>query len=88
MQRKPNFDVNVKGRIDERTYGIWASISHPAISRCDRNTLKILPKVTCNLAVSLKSPAVHLNKCNTSQNLNKIQHELAQIKEKHGDMVE
>ena len=47
MSRKPNFDVNVDGRTDERTNGrteIWTPISHPAISRCDKNhaTYRIL----------------------------------------------
>ena len=45
MSRKPNFDVNVDGRTDERTTDgrtngrteIWTPISHPAISRCDKN---------------------------------------------------
>ena len=44
MSRKPNFDVNVDGRTDERTHArtngrteIWTPISHPAISRCDKN---------------------------------------------------
>ena len=40
MSRKPNFDVNVDRRTDERTNGrteIWTPISHPAISRCDKN---------------------------------------------------
>ena len=47
MSRKPNFDVNVDGqtdgRTDERTNGrteIWTPISHPAISRCDKNLYK------------------------------------------------
>ena len=36
-----NFDVNVDRRTDGRTNGrteIWTPISHPAISRCDKNT--------------------------------------------------
>ena len=48
MLRKPNFDINVDGRTDGRTNGrtngrtderteIWTPISHPAISRCDKN---------------------------------------------------
>ena len=36
MSRKPNFDVNVDGRTYGRTE-IWTPISHPAISRCDKN---------------------------------------------------
>ena len=58
MSRKPNFDVNVDGqtdgRTDERTNGrteIWTPISHPAISRCDKNeiakTRKLGSYVTC-----------------------------------------
>ena len=53
MSRKLNFDVNVDGRTDKRTDGltdgrtdgrteIWTPISHPAISRCDKNTSCIL----------------------------------------------
>ena len=48
MSRKPNFDVNVDGRThertDERTNGrteIWTPISHPAISRCDKNFVEL-----------------------------------------------
>ena len=44
MSRKLNFNVNVDGRTDERTNErtdgrteIWTPISHPAISRCDKN---------------------------------------------------
>ena len=39
MSRKPNFDVNVDGRTNGRTE-IWTPISHPAISRCDKNQTK------------------------------------------------
>ena len=39
MSRKLNFDVNVDGRTDGRTE-IWTPISHPAISRCDKNNAK------------------------------------------------
>ena len=34
-----NFDVNVDGQTDERTDRNLDSISHPAISRCDKNTI-------------------------------------------------
>ena len=42
MSRKLNFDVNVDGRTNGRTDGrteIWTPISHPAISRCDKNII-------------------------------------------------
>ena len=45
MSSKRNFDVNVDGRTNERTDGrteIWTPISHPAISRCDKNSLLLL----------------------------------------------
>ena len=44
MSRKPNFDINVDGRTNERTNGrteIWTPISHPAISRCDKKIFSI-----------------------------------------------
>ena len=44
MQRKQNFDANVDGRTygrtNERTDGNWTSISHPALSRCDKINTK------------------------------------------------
>ena len=44
MSRKPNFDLNVDGQMNERTDGrteIWTPISHPAISRCDKKKTKL-----------------------------------------------
>ena len=35
-KKMSNFDINVDGRTNGRTE-IWTPISHPAISRCDKN---------------------------------------------------